>query len=42
MNGVEPYAYLRDVFTSLADGHLAKDIDALVPWAHGHQTSASQ
>ena len=28
MNGVEPYAYLRDLFTRLAHGHLAKDIDA--------------
>ena len=33
MNGVEPYAYLRDLFTSLAKGHLDKDIDALMPWA---------
>ncbi len=33
MNGVEPYAYLRDLFTKLANGHLAKDIDALMPWA---------
>ena len=29
MNGVEPYAYLCDLFTRLANGHLAKDIDAL-------------
>ncbi|MBB4275702.1 hypothetical protein GGE12_003493 [Rhizobium mongolense] len=41
MNGVEPYAYLRDLFISLANGHLAKDIDALMPWAHGQRTSAS-
>ena len=34
MNGVEPYAYLRDLFTRLANGHLEKDIDALMPWAH--------
>lgn len=33
MNRVEPYAYLRDLFISLANGHLAKDIDALMPWA---------
>jgi transposase len=33
MNGVEPYAYLRDLFTKLANGHLARDIDALMPWA---------
>lgn len=33
MNGVEPYAYLRDLFTRLAQGHLDKGIDALMPWA---------
>ena len=32
MNGVEPYAYLRDLFTKLANRHLDKDIDALMPW----------
>ncbi|MBP2443979.1 hypothetical protein JOH51_001418 [Rhizobium leguminosarum] len=42
MNGVEPYAYLRDLFISLATGHLAKDIDALMPWAYAQRTSASQ
>jgi transposase len=34
MNGVDPCAYLRDLFTSLANGHLARDIDALMPWAY--------
>ena len=29
MNGVEPY--LRDLFISLVNGHLVKDIDALMP-----------
>ena len=42
MNGVEPYAYLRDLFIRLAHGHLAKDIDALMPWAYARQTIASQ
>ncbi|MER8522972.1 IS66 family transposase [Mesorhizobium sp. M1076] len=42
MNGVEPYAYLRDLFISLANGHLSKDIDALMPWAYAQRTSASQ
>ena len=37
MNGVEPYAYLRDLFTKLANGHLARDIDALMPWAYVQQ-----
>ncbi|EHK57094.1 IS66 family transposase [Allomesorhizobium alhagi] len=42
MNRVEPYAYLRDLFISLANGHLATDIDALMPWAYAHRISASQ
>ena len=42
MNGVEPYAYLRDLFISLANGHLAKDIDALMPWAYAVHINASQ
>ncbi|RVP76624.1 IS66 family transposase [Sinorhizobium meliloti] len=42
MNGIEPYAYLCDLFTRLANGHLAKDIDALMPWAHAARIKASQ
>ena len=42
MNGVEPYAYLCDLFTRLANGHLAKDIDALMPWAYAARAKASQ
>ena len=38
MNGVEPYAYLRDLYTKLANGHLEKDIDAFMPWAHAVAT----
>jgi transposase len=41
MNGVEPYAYLRDLFTKLANGHLDKDIDTLMPWAYPRQTEGS-
>lgn len=37
MNGVEPYAYLHDLFTKLANVHLARDIDALMPWAYVQQ-----
>jgi transposase len=33
MNAVQPHAYLVDLFTRLANGHLDKDIDALMPWA---------
>ncbi len=42
MNGVELYAYLRDLFISLANGHLAKDIDALMPWAYAQRTSLTR
>lgn len=42
MNGVEPYAYLRDLFTKLANGHLDKDIDALMPWAYAAASHPSQ
>ena len=41
MNGVEPYAYLRDLFTKLANGHLSKDIDALMPWTYAEKTMTS-
>jgi transposase len=34
LNGVKPYAYLLDLFTKLANGHLDKDIDTLMPWAY--------
>jgi transposase len=39
MNGVEPHAYLRDLFTKLANGHLDQDIDALMPWAYAAASS---
>jgi transposase len=42
MNGVDPYAYLRDLFTKLAGGHLDKDIDALMPWASAAASKPSQ
>ena len=41
MNGVEPYAYLRDLFTKLANGHLAQDIDALMPWTYAQRAKDS-
>jgi transposase len=42
LNGVEPYAYLRDLFTSIANGHLDKDIGALLPWAYAAAAKTSQ
>ena len=41
MNGVDPYAYLRDLYTKLANGHLKKDIDALMPWAYRAATTTN-
>ena len=41
MNGVEPYAYQRDLFTMLANGHLARNIDALMPRAYAQQIKDS-
>ena len=42
MNGVEPYAYMKDLFTKLANGHLDKDIDDLMPWAYAQPTVTSE
>jgi transposase len=42
MNGVEPYAYLCDLFTRLANAHLVKDIDALMPWVYAARIKPSQ
>jgi hypothetical protein len=33
---------LRDLFTRLANGHLEKDIDALMPWAQLRPAKALQ
>jgi transposase len=33
-NSVEPCANLQDIFIKLANGHLAKGIDTLMPWAY--------
>ena len=32
-NGLEPYAYLRRVFTELPAATTVEDIEALLPWA---------
>lgn len=42
MNGVDPYTYLLYLFTRLAQGHLNKDIDALMPWAYAETSNLSQ
>jgi transposase len=33
LNGVEPYAYLRDVLARMVDGHPINRLDDLLPWA---------
>ena len=40
--GIEPYAYLRDLFTKLANRHLDKDIDALMPWTYVTKAATSK
>ena len=32
LNGVEPYAYLRDLLTRMVDGHPINRLDELLPW----------
>lgn len=39
LNGVEPYAYLRDTLTAIANGHPAARIDELMPWAYPNKSS---
>jgi transposase len=34
LTGVEPYAYLADVITRIANGHSNSRIDELLPWAY--------
>src|SRR5579883_460886 len=33
LNGVEPYAYLKDVLTRMVDGYPVNRLDELLPWA---------
>jgi len=32
LNGVEPFAYLKDVLERMSDGHPVSRIDDLLPW----------
>ena len=34
MNEVNPHAYLKATLETIAAGHPASDIDALMPWAY--------
>ena len=33
LNAIDPYAYLRETLTAIANGHPASRIDDLMPWA---------
>ena len=32
LNGLEPYAYLKQVFTKLPNAETLEDVDTLLPW----------
>ncbi len=32
LNGVEPYAWLRDLLSKMVDGHPQQRLDELLPW----------
>lgn len=32
LNGIEPFAYLKDVLQRLSDGHPMNGLDELLPW----------
>ncbi len=35
LNKIEPHAYLTGVLTAIAQGHMQKDIEMLLPWNFG-------
>ncbi|WP_425375183.1 transposase domain-containing protein [Methylobacterium nonmethylotrophicum] len=37
LNGMEPHAYLSDVFTLIAEGHPNRRLDELLPWAYASE-----
>lgn len=36
LNGVEPYAWLRDVLSKMVDGHPQQRLDELLPWKQAY------
>ena len=40
LNGVDPQAYMTDVLTKIANGHLASKLDELMPWAYAQSAAA--
>ena len=41
LNGVEPYAWLKDTLTRMVAGHPVNRIDELLPWAWTPQTGVN-
>ena len=39
LNAVDPYAYIRDTLTAIANGHPMSRIDELMPWAYATKSS---
>jgi transposase len=37
LNDIDPLGYLTEVLNRIANGHLDRDIDQLLPWAYGKQ-----
>ncbi|HEY9119558.1 MAG TPA: IS66 family transposase [Marinobacter sp.] len=40
-NGLEPYGYLREIFTRLPGANTVEDIEALLPWQHRTENTDS-
>jgi len=40
LNGVEPYAWLRDVLSKMVDGHPQQRLDELLPWKQAQAPQA--
>ncbi len=41
LNGVEPYAWLKDVLTRMVAGHPVNRLDELLPWAWKPQAAVN-
>ncbi|GGI85287.1 hypothetical protein GCM10007973_22370 [Polymorphobacter multimanifer] len=39
LNAVDPYAYIRETPTAIANGHPMSRIDDLMPWAYAPKSS---
>jgi transposase len=41
LNGVEPFAYLRDVLERMSNGYPMSQLDELLPWNWGRLSAAA-